>query len=522
MMWLNGSMSHDVGKDHNSSDKISYKRNEVKKYVQVKIDNPLPPNLPKELELHKKFYANYVTIKKQTMNARECHFEGCNKTYADISQMRKHHMGHYSKDEYEKFQCNICYVNHDTYRGLQAHVKKNNCIKITFPPERVFYRKALDAIVEQQPKQLKKCNKCGHVPASYNSKFFRHLHSCYRFAYPCDKCGLKYAAYQNARLHSDLCNGIKPANYMDLYFRSDIVSKPLEESKSKTWTHAQMLEHMKEIGVPKLRALLQLHPNKALITIGQTHDIKERFKSYSCNWQVYKNFEFDRYIEFDSYVLFKCWSRFEALWYEYLLQVNTQTPSGIFFNEFGTRSNKQRIQKPGIVKEDCEESDYYVYVRCTRKPFVWRTQKIVPEKDSEQDDTAEPPIKKIKTLSDTGTLSAFIPSTSKGFAPSTSKGFAPAVPIIVISSSSESSLELNDNHETSGLLGSTISTSLNLVKSNIVGNEVVDCLQLKETVIVMKESEEELKKSSVSRSSSFDSLELMPLAQEFDLDDFVF
>jgi len=104
-------------------------------------------------------------------------------------------------------------------------------------------------------------------------------------------------------------------------------------------------------------------------------------KTQSCN----------RFVEAEDFVLFKCWSRDDALQYEYLLQLNMQREGGIFVEEFIDRCNKQLIQKPRRNKAQQEPEASYVYARLTRVEFVWRDKREKPPKDNE-----EPPAKFMK------------------------------------------------------------------------------------------------------------------------------
>jgi len=96
------------------------------KYQQQVIDLDGPVLHEPELVFHRRFYEQNVKLERQTFYAHECFFvydsgAVCGKKDHDAYRMRIHHIQHYHKDVYEKFKCEVCELNFDTYRGLQRH-----------------------------------------------------------------------------------------------------------------------------------------------------------------------------------------------------------------------------------------------------------------------------------------------------------------------------------------------------------------------------------------------------------------
>jgi len=261
------------------------------KYQQQVIDLDGPVVHEPELVFHHRFYGQNVKLERQTFHAYKCYFvDGsgavCGKEDRDAFRMRNYHMQHYSKDVYEKFKCKVCEFNFDTYRGLKRHTCRT---RSDFPAITVFRAKALAEIREVQPIGVSECKKCGEKAEKYDAKFADHLTNCYRFSYNCMKCGILFATYPPARNHYEECTGTKPNNHPELYFTNDNIQMPEEADKLKKWTDDDMLQHMKDYALPKINRLLDIHLPSALITIGQTQDVKRRFNNYTCAWQVFKN-----------------------------------------------------------------------------------------------------------------------------------------------------------------------------------------------------------------------------------------
>ena len=125
------------------------------------------------------------------------------------------------------------------------------------------------------------------------------------------------------------------------------MTPPAEEDKGKQWTEPEMMAYIEENTINQLESLFNKYPKPCLDVIGQTGDIKKRFNSYDLNQKIYNIKEdLTEYIEFNECILFKCWNKFDALMFEFLLQTHTQTSGGKYYTRFGYRMNKQSINKP--------------------------------------------------------------------------------------------------------------------------------------------------------------------------------
>jgi len=228
-----------------------------------------------------------------------------------------------------------------------------------------------------------------------------------------------------------------------------------------------MVKHMKEVAIARIRALRSIHPPNSLLTIGQTKDIKKRFSNYDQHDQVYQNFQDGRYVEFDEYILFSAWTRNDIMQYEYILQKELNFVDGRFYDEFRGITNNQQIAKPALTKNNDIVIPYYVYVKLTSEPFIWKDHMDNSHKTTVDDQTQEPPSKKqkliyaINELPSTSTAQAQVhlksiqsnlnqdsPSTScHSVGIETSTKNATSSPILLSSSSDDSILTTPSNAE---------------------------------------------------------------------------
>lgn len=342
------------------------------KVLRIEPEGPPIKNYPKMKVFQKQFYDEYVDESKQPWDAVNCSFESCSYTNRIRTIMRNHYMSHFDVDLYVKYKCTRCYTNYGDYNSLLNHERLGQCwISSDYPNMNFFVKKFLAEIGDSEGNGGHVCSKCKRNFA-FKSRLNRHLMSCYRFTYPCYKCDKSYPSYDKARVHYENCTeSDSKVPLRCITFISDKITPPAQEIRGKKWTEDDMIDYIDKNAVQQIKNLFAKYPKIAFGIIGQTKNIKKRFHDYNSYDQVYKFSELGKYLEFDESVLFRCWNRYDALLFEYLLQKHLIKPDGKYYGLFGHRMNQQQVIKPHKMKEWLEEGHFYVYFRASRKPFTW-------------------------------------------------------------------------------------------------------------------------------------------------------
>ena len=131
-----------------------------------------------------------------------------------------------------------------------------------------------------------------------------------------------------------------------------------------------MMKLIRSETIPKMREIFSRYPQPCFGIVGMTSNVSKRFATYNVNWQVYMRNKCNPYMDLDECILFRCWNKYSALKFEYLVQKSTIRNDGEFFKEFSTRMNNQTIRKPTITPGSLREKEYFVYLRTSRVPFL--------------------------------------------------------------------------------------------------------------------------------------------------------
>jgi hypothetical protein len=151
-----------------------------------------------------------------------------------------------------------------------------------------------------------------------------------------------------------------------MFFTDDKILPPSVEN-DKVWNDKLMLEHMQKISIPKFLSLFDRFPKPAFGSIGISKDPVNRWSNYVGHAEIFKKSESTPRVTNNELILFSCWSKKDALRYEYLMQHHTIQKGGKFFNLLGHRMNPQFIREPKV--QDIKREPYHVYCQFSRSPF---------------------------------------------------------------------------------------------------------------------------------------------------------
>lgn len=279
---------------------------------------------------HKHFFARYGDEIEQNFDDMRCSV--CGQRSSSAANARTHLMSHFDSNRYTKFYCERCQQNYPSYNGISGHA---NCGKMGF------------AIP----------NECR-----------RHFISCVRFAIECPKCGNQYSKYSNARHHYE--RECKDSKNEHRYYKEKINAPDMSE-KEKEWSEEEMMEFIRAKTLPKLRNFAKRFPPGALMLFGQTEFPKIRDAQYNMFKAVYRRDTLSPFMDINEQFIFECWSRFDALLFEFLIQRHTIDEDGEFYAEFGAHVNQQEHHRPTFTEEiGVKDKPYYCYIKMTKKPWV--------------------------------------------------------------------------------------------------------------------------------------------------------
>ncbi|KAG5674846.1 hypothetical protein PVAND_004791 [Polypedilum vanderplanki] len=373
-------------------------REPPKKQIQLKfkrIEPDIPPikELPGEACYQKKFWENYKDeLKLNAFGSNSC--TTCGKFYAKPKDNRRHTMTHFDSEIYDKFNCTRCFRNFATYQALKNHIPDRCFISSEFPKHDFFIRMCL-AENPQQKYDATTCSNCKKEFKVENYKsvtsipYYTRIHfaSCIRFPYHCPTCDSTFSKYTSARIHYEQgCDGDTKL----LRHYHEKITPPSFDDIDKEWNEEMMMNLMRLETLPHLRKLIARYPVGSLLLIGQTQDVRKRDKQYNVYKVTVRRAELEPYLNLNDIIVFRAWSRFDVLLFEYLLQYNLVDEDGEFFEEFGELMNKQTYTRPIKTEENSEKNrPYYVYVKATKKPWTladannWYHEELPEEIDKE-------------------------------------------------------------------------------------------------------------------------------------------
>lgn len=352
----------------------------------------------------------------QPFKSKKCHFEGCKYASSDATTVRTHHMTHYKGPDYLKFVCKRCNKNYESHKNLTQHAGREMClIQSGFSKQAVFMDECLKLHPEQHPKS-KECSNCNE---KFVSPFvcLQHFTGCVNMPIKCTKCNQEYATYQVARKHYEQCDykpGDKDNTTKKAFFKRDKIIPPTDEDIEMN--EDQMMAHIRKHTIEKLKALFARFPKDAFGIIGMTSDPIRRFTEYRKHSEVYQKHEASPRMKNDEFILFRCWSKKEALRYEYLLLKHTILEDGELHSVFGSRMNRQVVWKPTYKSKI--KGLHYVYFHATRVPFTFRNDSanktLAPSSSSKKPMTSKTPAtKRSRVISDSDEEEILKPSKKK-------------------------------------------------------------------------------------------------------------
>jgi hypothetical protein len=186
------------------------------------------------------------------------------------------------------------------------------------------------------------------------------------------------------------------------YYFEHIIPPPIEEFHKK-WSDDEMMAFIREFTLPQIRRFLMRFPAGALLIIGQTKDVKQRNADYNSYAVVYRHSDVQPFIEYNDMITFRCWTRYEALRFEYLLLYHTLDPEGEFYSEFQEHVNKQSYNIPTQTEENSEPTrPHFVYLKATKKNWTWADatdffhEELKPEGEIDNSPIKPPKLKRAK------------------------------------------------------------------------------------------------------------------------------
>lgn len=327
--------------------------------------------VPPIKQFHEEFWSRYGDEINQDFDARTC--SACGTLSDSKKGARSHRLTHFNDKNYIKFFCDRCKRNFNSHAGINGHARRNQCFIRSDFPEMIEFQERCLADNPKQPFNARECSECGES-FKKPKECRNHFLTCVRFSYDCPRCGSSYSSYMSARLHYERdCKSSK--NEMRFY-HENIKTPPVSEKKI-IWTEELMLKNMREKTIPKLRNHLKRFPNGALMLIGKAENPKVRDAWYNTYRAVYNRHQLKPFMDLNEQILFMCWSPYDALLYEFLLQFNLIDEKGEFFAEFGTKINKQTYKRPKVTAANTQKNKpYYVYVKMTKTPWVAGNERV--------------------------------------------------------------------------------------------------------------------------------------------------
>jgi hypothetical protein len=132
------------------------------------------------------------------------------------------------------------------------------------------------------------------------------------------------------------------------------------------------MERIRTAIVFKLRNHQKRFPADALMLFGMTENLKKRDHMYNIFDTVYRRHTLDPFMDLNEQILFSCWSEYDALLFEYLIQRSTINESGELYAEFGESVNQQKIPRPQRTEENTKKNKpFFVYVKMTKRAWTW-------------------------------------------------------------------------------------------------------------------------------------------------------
>jgi hypothetical protein len=175
---------------------------------------------------------------------------------------------------------------------------------------------------------------------------------------------------------------------------------PPESEKNKIWTETSMMEFIRERTLPKLRHHRTRFPSEALMLFGKTTNPRDRDGVYHNFAAVFRRHEITPFMDINEQILFKCWSDYDSLLFEFLMQYNTIDENGEFFTEFGSTVNKQTYHRPiPSEKSTLKLKAHYVYIKMTRKP--WTTAQEIVNMNAKASKQLKRPLSPVDDIEDT-------------------------------------------------------------------------------------------------------------------------
>jgi hypothetical protein len=337
------------------------------RYKRFEPDTPLIEKYDTEDQYMQRMWLDYGD-ELPPYKTKICNIGPCTHISGNFRDARRHAIKHLDSSTHDKFLCPRCEQNFGSHKSLRYHGNLGRCFRQSdFPSQRHFNLLCL-AEHPQQAVEAKRCHKCGFRGKSA-SNVHKHFVECVRFPIVCPRCDSVFVQYYTARLHyENTCDGTYENRR---YYYEQITPPPLEE-KEKKWSEREMMEYIRRITIPQLRRLIARFPPGALLLIGQTENVRIRDQRYNIHAVTIRRAELEPFMELNEMILFRCWTRYDALLFEYLLQHHTIDESGEFHGEFGDRVNHQFHTRPTQTEENTQNSQpYYVYLKATRQPWSW-------------------------------------------------------------------------------------------------------------------------------------------------------
>jgi hypothetical protein len=321
-------------------------------------------DLPIEKVFLLKFFKRYVGSEgAQKFNALNCSI--CEKRFKKSVDCLRHFITHFPN--HIKFDCPGCGKNFTSLHRLRDHTEKSkDCTDEDYPEEKFFHHDCLDDHPEQAWMDLK-CSICGKQhDEPYHCR--DHFMTCVKYTFECPLCGTIRTAYRTAKEHFLECSGEAPHRKYG-FFRDHPTPPPIAD-KSKQYTQDEMMTMIETDTLPQIDRLRERYPKGALMTIGMTVDPMTRDRHYNQQAAVYRKVEADPPLRVDEQILFKVYSRFSALQFEYLVQYHLGDSEGKFYEKYGKFMNEQQRIEPKNAVDN--ERAHYVYIKFTKIPFIWK------------------------------------------------------------------------------------------------------------------------------------------------------